>query len=134
MPSAERRYRTRAPIELRVTYQRLNSLFADYTRNISRGGTFIATNQPLDEGTEFVFALGVPRIEMTLRLMGRVVWVVYQRDATPANPAGMGIEFDYAHEEERSLVESEIESLMSEELGESLAAGLLGREPGATDA
>ena len=129
MPSAERRFRTRGPIELRVSYQRLNSLFADYTRNISRGGTFIATGQPLGEGTEFVFALAVPRIDRTLQLKGRVVWVVGEPDATPANPAGMGIEFDYDHEDERSFIESQIETLMREELGDSIAAGLLGRLP-----
>jgi uncharacterized protein (TIGR02266 family) len=50
----------RAPIELKVEYKRLNSFFADYTKNISRGGTFIKTNRPLPIGTEFVFKLFVP--------------------------------------------------------------------------
>ena len=129
MPSAERRVRERTPIELRVSYQRLNSLFADYTRNISQGGTFIATEQPLDEGTEFMFALGVPRVGKTLQLKGRVVWVVGERDATAANPAGMGIEFDYEDDDERLRIESQIEGLMWDELGQELVTGLLGREP-----
>ncbi len=128
-PSAERRTSKRAPIELRVTYQQLNTLFADYARNISRGGTFIATEQPLGEGTEFVFVLVVPRREVTLRLRGRVVWVADASDATPANPAGMGIEFDYEDEGQRSLAESRIEGMMCEELGTELTAGLLDRPP-----
>ena len=54
----DRRIGYRAPIELKVEYKRLNTFFADYTRNISRGGTFIGTDKPLKVGTEFVFALG----------------------------------------------------------------------------
>jgi type IV pilus assembly protein PilZ len=30
----------------------MNAFFADYTKNISRGGTFIRTDKPLDIGTE----------------------------------------------------------------------------------
>ncbi|HKO52206.1 MAG TPA: PilZ domain-containing protein, partial [Polyangiaceae bacterium] len=51
----DRRSGFRAPIELKVEYKRLNTFFADYTKNISRGGTFIATDKPLPVGTDFVF-------------------------------------------------------------------------------
>ena len=67
----DRRHGLRAPIELKVEYKRLNTFFADYTRNISRGGTFIGTDKPLKVGTEFVFALGIPNIPEPLRLRGR---------------------------------------------------------------
>ena len=43
----DRRLAYRAPIELKVEYKRLNTFFADYTRNISRGGTFIGTDKPV---------------------------------------------------------------------------------------
>ena len=49
------------PIALKVEYKRLNSFFADYTKNISRGGTFIRTKNPLSIGTEFMFQLQVPK-------------------------------------------------------------------------
>src|SRR5688572_5523064 len=73
---ADRRKFTRVPIQLKVEYKRLNSFFADYTRNISRGGTFIRTQKPLDIGTEFVFQLVVPKLPKALELRGRVQWVV----------------------------------------------------------
>src|SRR5690348_1888069 len=38
---SERRDGPRVPIELKVEYKKLNSFFADYTKNISKGGTFI---------------------------------------------------------------------------------------------
>ncbi len=56
----ERRDDPRVPIELRVEYKKLNTFFADYTKNICKGGTFIRTKKPLDVGTIFLFQLSVP--------------------------------------------------------------------------
>jgi len=125
----ERRDNQRAPIELKVSYKRVNSFFADYTRNISRGGTFIATARPLTLGTEFIFALEVPGLEEPLRLNGRVIWTTEPENATRANPAGMGIEFKYADAHERRATEVIVERLLAKELGEDLSRALLGRPP-----
>ena len=123
----DRRRGFRAPIELKVEYKRLNTFFADYTKNISRGGSFIATEKPLPVGTEFVFALGVPGLAEPIRLRGKVIWVTSTVEATRANPAGMGIEFQY-DEGERREKEAAIERLMTMELGEHLTAKLLGKK------
>ncbi|HLV22624.1 MAG TPA: TIGR02266 family protein [Polyangiaceae bacterium] len=126
---SDRRRDERAVIELKVEYKRLNTFFADYTKNISRGGTFIGTSKPLPIGTEFIFALGVPNLPEPLKLRGKVMWTTAPEDASPANPSGMGIEFQYTSEEERREKEAAVERLLTEELGEHLAARLLGREP-----
>lgn len=126
---SDRREGLRAPIELKVEYKRLNTFFADYTRNISKGGTFIKTTRPLNVGTEFVFALAVPAFEEPLRLRGSVQWVVTTAEATDDSPAGMGIRFLYADTSERRQVEALVENLMTNELGEGLSARLLGRRP-----
>ena len=125
--SEQQRRAQRAPIELKVEYKRLNTFFADYTKNISRGGTFISTEKPLPVGTEFVFALGVPVWSEPLRLRGKVIWVTMPEEATKANPAGMGIEFQY-DEGERRQKEAAVERLMAQELGDHLAAKILGRK------
>ena len=133
MPSSgsprDRRQHGRAPIELKVEYKRLNTFFSDYTRNISRGGTFVATPRPLPIGTEFVFALVIPRLPEALRLRGKVIWTTSEDEASPANPAGMGIEFQYRDDAERREKEASVERLLREELGEHLALRLLGRLP-----
>ena len=130
MPSdgADRRREPRAPIELRVEYKRLNTFFADYTKNISRGGTFIGTERPLDIGTEFIFALDLPTLSEPLRLRGRVMWTTSTDEASKANPAGMGIEFQYANEGERREMEKVVEQLAIGQLGEHLADKLLGKK------
>lgn len=114
------------PIELKVEYKRLNSFFADYTRNISRGGTFIRTDRPLDIGTEFVFRLQIPNLDEPLRLHGRVQWVVTTESATDEQPAGMGIGFVYQDEAERQRVEGSVAKLMVDSLGPTLYDKLIG--------
>jgi type IV pilus assembly protein PilZ len=128
-PPGNRRSHARAPIELKVEYKRVNTFFADYTKNISRGGTFISTQRPLPVGTEFVFALGVPSMPEPLKLQGKVIWITTAEDSSPANPAGMGIEFQYSSEQERQRKEAAVERLLIAELGEHLATKLLGRSP-----
>jgi len=132
---SDRRNNSRHAIELSVEYKRLNTFFADYTRNISKGGTFIRTDRPLDVTTEFVFALTIRGLPEPLRLRGRVKWIVTPADATEQSPAGMGIEFQYANDAERHATEAIVEKLMANALGEGLTARLLGRkndEPAAT--
>ncbi|MFO0548429.1 MAG: TIGR02266 family protein [Polyangiaceae bacterium] len=126
--SDERRRATRSAIELNVEYKRINTFFSDYTRNISKGGTFIRTSRPLDVGTEFVFALRIPNLDEPLRLKGVVKWVVRQDDASTQKQAGMGIEFRYDSHEERRATEEVVEQLMARELGESLSNKLLKRK------
>ena len=115
--SDDRRKHTRAPIELKVEYKRLNSFFADYTRNISHGGTFIRTQKPLDIGTEFVFRMTVPKLPEPLVLRGRVQWIVRAEDATEEQDAGMGIGFIYSSEAERTRIEAAVERLLVDSLG-----------------
>ncbi len=116
-----RRY-PRAPIELRVDYKKLNSFFADYTKNISKGGTFIKTDKPLAIGTRFLFKLTIPRQDPSFELLGEVVW----SKTEPPDP-GMGIRFIYADDAQRIEFESIVEKLMEESLGPELTQKLLNK-------
>jgi type IV pilus assembly protein PilZ len=124
----DRRNARPGPIELKVEYKRLNTFFADYSKNIARGGTFIGTEKPLPIGTDFVFVLSVPSLAEPVPLRGKVIWTTQAADATKANPCGMGIEFQYAAGE-REKKEAALERLMTRELGEHLVEKLLGRKP-----
>jgi len=143
----DRRGEDRAAITLRVDYKRLNTFFADYTRNISRGGTFIRTTKPLEIGTEFVFVLTVPEprspldetdeaaaleapasAPFRLELTGQVKWVVREAEATEAEPAGMGIRFIFKDDMDRRRVEELVTDLMRTSLGSRLTDRLLARK------
>lgn len=110
------------PIELKVDYKKLNSFFADYTKNISKGGTFIKTKKPLPIGTRFLFRLSVPQRESPFELLGEVVW-----SKGDVEEPGMGIRFIYTTDAERRDFEDVVERLMSDSLGEDLTNKLLNR-------
>ena len=118
----EGRVHTRAPIELKVDYKKLNSFFADYTKNISKGGTFIKTKKPLPIGTRFLFKLTVPHREQPFELLGEVVWSKGDGDEP-----GMGIRFIYGSDGQRAEFEAVVEQLMEDSLGDDLTSQLLNR-------
>jgi type IV pilus assembly protein PilZ len=125
---SDRRGYPRTGIELNVEYKKLNTFFHDYTRNISKGGTFIRTSRPLEAGTQFVFKLHVPELLEPLSLRGEVKWIVLEEDAgkDPEKPdAGMGIQFVYDSEEDRLSVEATVERLIKKHLGEVAYAKLM---------
>jgi type IV pilus assembly protein PilZ len=116
----EHRENTRAPIELKVDYKKLNSFFADYTKNISKGGTFIKTKKTLPLGTRFLFRLAVPGRDRPFELNGEVIHAT----ATGDEP-GMGIRFVWSDPADRTEFEGVVEALMSESLGPLVTSKLL---------
>jgi type IV pilus assembly protein PilZ len=118
----EHRVHPRAPIELKVSYQRMNAFFADYTRDISKGGIFIKTDKPLAIGTEFEFEVSLPKQTDPIHLRGRVQWVEEK-----AGNKGMGIRFVWENDAARARFETTVESLMIATLGETIYRQLLAR-------
>ena len=116
----ERREHPRTPIELQVDYKKLNSFFADYTKNISKGGTFIKTKKPLEVGTRFLFRLVVPGRPEAFELAG----VVVHAEGDGGDP-GMGIKFVWTDDGQRREFEDAVEGLMTNSLGPALAKKLL---------
>jgi len=126
---ADLRQGVRAPIKLRVDYERMNSFFADYTKNISKGGTFIKTARPLDLGTRFTFALTVPALSEPVQLTGEVTWTLTpEQAAARGEEAGMGIRFIFEAASEQSDLEALVERMMEESLGREVTRGLLKKE------
>jgi type IV pilus assembly protein PilZ len=125
--ASDRRIDARGPIELKVEYKRLNTFFADYTKNISRGGTFIKTSRPLPIGTEFLFKLFVPGRDTPLTIHGEVQRIV---DASEGD-AGMAIKFVYREGDPQAEIARTVESMMTENFGPKLSAKLIGRNRGA---
>jgi type IV pilus assembly protein PilZ len=118
----ERRIDVRNPIELKVEYKRLNTFFADYTKNISRGGTFIKTTRPLPVGTEFLFKLFVPGRDGPLTIHGEVQRII---DETADEDPGMAIKFVYREGDPQTEIARIVEMMMTESLGPRLYAKLM---------
>jgi type IV pilus assembly protein PilZ len=122
-----RRSAPRAPIDLKVEYKKMNTFFADYAKNISKGGTFIKTDRPLPVGTEFLFKLSLPKRATPFELRGAVIWTNQPSEIQhPEVPEmGMGIRFIFGSDAERTAFETEVEHLMVASLGAHLYERLI---------
>jgi type IV pilus assembly protein PilZ len=123
------RIHPRAPIELKVEYKKMNTFFSDYTKNISKGGTFIKTERPLKVGTEFVFKLAIPAMDKPFEIKGKVAWIntAGEQQRPEVEEQGMGIRFIYETDDQRSTFEGIVEDLMKKSLGEVVYEKLLER-------
>jgi type IV pilus assembly protein PilZ len=127
-PPEDQRRNPRAPVRLRIDYERMNAFFADYTKNISKGGTFIKTTRPPEVGTRCQFSLSLPARSEPLVLDGEVAWVLAPENAQQrAAEPGMGVRFVFADESARREFERVIERIMEESLGRQVAHKLLRR-------
>jgi type IV pilus assembly protein PilZ len=124
-PKGERRSGQRRAIELKVEYKRLNTFFADYTKNISRGGTFIKTRRPLPIGTEFMFKLFVPGRDHPLTIHGEVQRIIGDGDASTPEEQGMAIKFVYRQGDPQDEIAAAVGNMMTESLGPRLYAKLM---------
>lgn len=124
-PPPERRADARRPIELKVEYKRLNTFFADYTKNISRGGTFIKTARPLPVGTEFLFKLYIPGRDEPLTMHGEVHRTVTEAHNEGTEEVGMAIRFVYREGDPQAEIERTVEAIMTDSLGPRLYAKLM---------
>ena len=130
----DRRREARALIELKVEYKRLNTFFYDYTKNISKGGTFIKTEKPLGIGTVFLFKLMLPAQVEAVALRGDVRWIVKEGEplppqAPPGHEPGMGIKFVYVSADQRRTFERLVEKIMVDSLGPLIYARLVKPSP-----
>jgi type IV pilus assembly protein PilZ len=125
-PPEELRRSQRAPLKLRVGYEQMNTFFADYTKNISKGGTFIKTPRPLEVGSRCQFSLSLPALPDPVLLEGEVAWTLTPEEAQQrGGEAGMGIRFVFADDPARRAFEQLVERLMEESLGAAAARALL---------
>ncbi|HWM86851.1 MAG TPA: TIGR02266 family protein [Kofleriaceae bacterium] len=87
----DERVHDRVPFCVRVQFRNASSLLIAYSVNLSRGGVFLETEEPVDLGSEVTLQLEVPRAGPVL-LSGRVTWRRAQADKD--GPVGIGVEFE----------------------------------------
>src|SRR5688572_21096967 len=87
---ADKRRHERKAVVLCVDYDGADDLLADYTENLSDGGTFVVTTRQLEIGTEVRLVLSFPGLLEPIHVEGIVRW---HRGEVGENEAGVGIEF-----------------------------------------
>lgn len=99
--------------ELLVAYRTVDGFITDWAVNISRGGIFINTRNPLAVGTTVRLIISLPDTPFPFDLTGRVTRV--NEFDNPSNQVpGMGIEFVDVDEEKRARIERFVGRLRQE--------------------
>ena len=114
-----KRQNDRLQHELLVAYRTVDGFITDWAVNISRGGIFINTRNPLSVGTTVRLIISLPDTSFPFDLAGRVMRV--NEFDNPSNQVpGMGIEFVDVDDEKRARIGRFVERLRKE-LPEALA-------------
>ncbi len=99
--------------ELLVAYRTVDGFITDWAVNISKGGLFINTRNPLAVGTTVRLIISLPDTAFPFDLTGRVMRV--NEFDNPSNQVpGMGIEFVDVDDEKRARIERFVERLRKE--------------------
>src|SRR3954466_10875635 len=99
--------------ELLVAYRTVDGFITDWAVNISRGGIFINTRNPLAVGTTVRLIISLPDTAFPFDLSGRVMRV--NEFDNPSNQVpGMGIEFMDVDDEKRGRIERFVDRLRGE--------------------
>ncbi|MFW5921592.1 MAG: TIGR02266 family protein, partial [Polyangiales bacterium] len=108
---AETRKDKRAPVSLKVRFKSatVDEFVEHYARDISRGGIFIKSKNPMAIGTLLKFEFQLKDESGLIHGVGRVVWKRDTEKSDEANPPGMGIKFIKMDPDSRALVQKIIE-------------------------
>ncbi len=82
----------RFEVEFEVTFNSGKQLATEFTKNISKGGLFIKTDEPPPMDAFVDITLRLPHIQRNLNVRGRVVHRVLE--TRPNSPAGFGLQFE----------------------------------------
>jgi len=76
-----------------VIYKDAENFLIDYTANVSVGGMFLESQNPLPVGTRFRLLMEVPGIDVPIETIGEVKWSIPPAESGPMK-SGMGIRWD----------------------------------------
>ncbi|MEJ2723742.1 MAG: TIGR02266 family protein [Deltaproteobacteria bacterium] len=87
------RQTNRVQKSLSLTYKDDRAFIKAYTGNVSSGGLFIRTENPLPQGEQFFLKLQLPDVSDPLKINCEVVWSRKKSEGTQERPPGMGVKF-----------------------------------------
>ncbi len=88
---ASRRKDPRASLVLPIEYRNAGHLLVSYCTNLSRGGLFLPTPEPLPKGDTLTLSLRIPGRERPVSIEAVVRWA--RGEDSARGPAGMGVAF-----------------------------------------
>jgi len=120
MQEQKRREDPRVDVDLEVQYRTAQEFTAAYAKNISGGGVFIRTQQPLPLNSEVQVRFTLPGVSRPFVVRGLVVWT-NPYPSRSSFPPGMGIKF--------MELEPEAKEIIARFVKEKLPAAALEQKP-----
>ena len=106
----ERRKHLRVPTQILIKYRSADAFFTDYIQNISRGGIFVPTHDPLPQDTHLEVTFALPDCDCLITTRGTVIHSVRQESNSHAGTSGMGIQFRALSEAGQQLIDAYIDA------------------------
>jgi uncharacterized protein (TIGR02266 family) len=101
--SPDNRTTARVPIALEIEYRSAGAFLVAYSTNLSKGGLFVETINPLPTGTPVALCLHAPSAT-PCEVQGTVAWT--RAEATgPGQPSGMGIVIETSADQYGAVVD-----------------------------
>lgn len=106
MEDRNQRQAPRTPVTLKIKFksETLDQFIERYSVDISSGGIFIRTKEPLAVGTTLHFEFQLKDASPLIRGEGTVVWTREPSGSSPGAAPGMGVRFDQLPGESRDIL------------------------------
>ncbi len=90
---------------IKVRYKSVKDFLIEYSRNLSKGGIFLATPAPLPEGSKVQLFFCLPDSSKEIKILGDVVHTIAREEGRQSGlEPGMGIEFtDFSPSSKREI-------------------------------
>lgn len=109
------RSESRIPKALSLTFKDRETFMRAYTGNVSAGGLFIKTENPLQPGHQFLLKLQLPGRPEPMNIKCDVSWSRSRESSTPSQPPGMGVKFGEISERDYCFIKKYVEGKETEE-------------------
>jgi len=103
-----RRAAERVPRVMSLTISSPAGLVRSFSEDMSIGGMFIRTSNPLMIGDTFSLVLNLPERDLQMEIDCEVSWVRSEDYASESKPAGMGVKFIEMSDENQKLLKNEL--------------------------
>ena len=103
---SERRKHPRFPVRIRIEYRAADQFFTDYIQNLSLGGIFVETAEPLPVNTVLKVQFSLPSMRKPIVADGIVVHASQVGRKRDLAAGGMGIRFSDLDQRSKQAVET----------------------------
>ncbi len=105
MPDTRRDMRTPITLKIKFKSSNLEQFIERYSVDVSRGGIFIRTKEPLPVGTQLRFEFQLQDASSLIAGDGTVVWIREHDPARQGVAPGMGVKFDRLAAESQKVLD-----------------------------